>query len=312
MTILSSQQEPSCLASFCNELGYTALYDARVKGDDIYSHVASACFEVSYEMCREFDENGNKNPKEYKQRRSDAKPVLLGILYGRSDRSVAEGMKISEERATKLKTNLYRKYPEIKIFEEQSLNMAYELGYVTTICGRKRRLPDIQLPEYEFKWTDSGKLINQDVLDFDSDCEIEVPEDRIRYYLHKLHNCKPWNRNKIYEEANNEGILIIDNGKRISDAERQCVNARIQGSAADLTKLAMIDMHNNARLKELGFRLLIPVHDEVIAECPLENAKECSELLAKVMSDAAQKILHMPFGCDVEVAKSWYGDSIKV
>lgn len=72
----------------------------------------------------------------------------------------------------------------------------------------------------------------------------------------------------------------------------------------------MIDLHNNARLKELGFRLLIPVHDEVIAECPEENAKECSELLAQVMSDAAQKILHMPFSCDVAVSKRWYGDEL--
>lgn len=308
-----SQQEPSCLASFCNELGYTALYEARVRGDDIYSHVASACFEVAYEMCREFDENGNKNPKEYKQRRSDAKPVLLGILYGRGDESVADGMHITLDRAKQLKANLYKKYLEIKIFEDTSLEMARTLGYVTTVCGRKRRLPDMQLPEYEFKWSDSSALVNWDVLDFDSDDSVApVPENKQKYYLAKLANCRFNQKRRIFEEANEEGIWIIDNGKKIAEATRQVVNARIQGSAADLTKLAMIDLHNNARLKELGFRLLIPVHDEVIAECPEENAKECSELLAQVMSDAAQKILHMPFSCDVEVSKSWYGESIKV
>ena len=72
----------------------------------------------------------------------------------------------------------------------------------------------------------------------------------------------------------------------------------------------MIDLNNNARLKELGFRLLIPVHDEVIAECPLENAKECSKLLAETMSKAAEKILDMPIKCDVTITKEWYGKEI--
>ncbi len=72
----------------------------------------------------------------------------------------------------------------------------------------------------------------------------------------------------------------------------------------------MIDMHNNQRLKELGFRLLIQVHDEVIAECPEENMKECSELLAEVMSKSAEKILEMPIKCDVDLMYKWYGEKL--
>ena len=67
--------------------------------------------------------------------------------------------------------------------------------------------------------------------------------------------------------------------------------------------------YDNEELKSLGFRLLIPVHDEVIAECPEENAKVCAELLAKTMSEAAEKILKMPIKCDVEVTKCWYEGS---
>ena len=74
----------------------------------------------------------------------------------------------------------------------------------------------------------------------------------------------------------------------------------------------MIELHRNKRLKELGFRMLIPVHDEIIAECPEENAKECSELLAKTMSYAAEQILEMPIKCDVEVTKAWYGERVEV
>lgn len=72
----------------------------------------------------------------------------------------------------------------------------------------------------------------------------------------------------------------------------------------------MIELNNNEQLKQLGFRLLIPVHDEVIAECPEENVKECSKLLAETMSSAAEKILEMPIKCDVSITKEWYGEEI--
>ena len=74
----------------------------------------------------------------------------------------------------------------------------------------------------------------------------------------------------------------------------------------------MIELYNNTRLRELGFRMLIPVHDEIIAECPESNVKECAELLAKTMSKAAEQILEMPIKCDVEISRCWYGDSIDV
>jgi len=130
-----------------------------------------------------------------------------------------------------------------------------------------------------------------------------------KYWL-KLKSCNFRDKKKIFELANSEGIWIIDN--TMDKDTTKVVNARIQGSAADLTKLAMIRLNENERLRELGFRLLIPVHDELIAECPEENAKECSELLAKTMSDAAEEILHMPIKCDVEVSKEWYGESINL
>ena len=105
---------------------------------------------------------------------------------------------------------------------------------------------------------------------------------------------------------------MIDNGAKIADAQRQCVNARIQGSAADMSKLAMILVGNDERLKELGFRLLVPVHDELIAECPEENVKECSERFAMLMSQAAESRLTIPIKCDVEVTKRWYGETYNV
>ena len=291
-------------------MGYDKLYNVRLGGGDLYSAVAGACYSLPYEKCLEHSPDGTTN-KEGKAIRNKAKPVLLGILYSRGDKSVAEGMGISFDEAKQLKRNLFKDYPEIMIFEQKSLEMGKELGYVTTICGRKRRLPDLQLDEFEFKWVDAPK--SDDVLDFDGDIDTEVPDELCNKYWRKLSRAKFGQKRKIFEEANEkDGIWIVDNGSKIADSTRQCVNARIQGSAADLTKLAMIDLHNNEELKKLGFRILIPVHDEIIAECPEENAKECSRLLAEVMSKAAEKILKMPFNCDVEITREWYGESISL
>ena len=79
-----------------------------------------------------------------------------------------------------------------------------------------------------------------------------------------------------------------------------------------MSKKAMILVGNDIRLKELGFKLLIPVHDELIAQCPVEHVKECSERFAQLMSDAAKDRLEVPISCDVEITKRWYGESFEV
>ena len=306
-----SQQEPKCLAALCRKQGDSQMYDTFMAGKDLYSEIASKAFNKPYEECREFNPDGTTN-KAGKERRTQAKSILLGVLYGRGEKSIGEQLGCSEQKAKEIKESVFRGFPAIKQFEQDSLDMAYELGYATTVCGRKRRLPDLQLPEYEFKWKD-GKAPDSDPLDFDSDSvDTEIPERLKRKYLNKLKSC--WGREKrnIYREAEQEGIWIVDNGGKIADATRQCVNSRIQGSAADLTKLAMIKLNENKHLKELGFRLLIPVHDEIIAECPQENAKECSQLLAETMSKAAEAILEMPIKCDVTITKEWYGEEVKL
>lgn len=285
------------------------MYNTFMEGKDLYSEIASKAFNKPYEECREFNEDGSTN-KQGKERRTQAKSILLGVLYGRGVPSIAEQLHCTPEKAQQIKDSVFKGFPAIKQFEADSLQMARDIGYVTTVAGRKRRLPELQLDEYEFKWK-NGVAPDNDLLDFDDDEEQEVPERTIRKYLTMLHKCKFKEKQKIFKKANEEGIWIVDNGAKIADATRQCVNSRIQGSAADLTKLAMIGLNKNKRLKELGFRLLIQVHDEIIAECPKENMKECSKLLAEVMSKSAEKILEMPIKCDVEITNAWYGRDVE-
>ena len=303
-----SQQEPKCLAALCRKQGDPQMYNTFMEGKDLYSEIASKAFNKPYEECKEFRPDGTTN-KEGKERRTQAKSILLGVLYGRGTESIAEQLGITTKEAQSIKDSVFRGFPAIKKFEEDSIQMSKDVGFVTTVCGRKRRLPSMMLPDYEVVWKD-GVAPDDDPLSFDVDIDAsrEVPESVQRKWLTKVRNANFYTRRKIFEAANEEGLWIIDHTK--DKDTTKVVNARIQGSAADLTKLAMIELHRNERLRELGFRMLIPVHDEIIAECPEENVKECSELLASTMSYAAEQILEMPIKCDVEITKQWYGESI--
>lgn len=308
-----SQQEPKVMTQMC---GDPKMIQAYKEGKDLYAEIAALSFNTTYDNCLEFRPDGTTN-KEGKERRSQAKSILLGVLYGRGVPSIAEQLGTTTETAQKIKDSVFKGFPAIEQFEEDSLEMAYEKGYVTTLWGRKRRLPNLQLDEYEFKWKD-GAPKDGDLLDFSGDFEeevsemLEVPEETRNKYIRRLRQAYFGQKRKIFEDANREGIWIVDNGGKIADAQRQCVNARIQGSAADMSKLAMILVGNDQRLKELGFKLLIPVHDELIAECPKVNAKECKERFAKLMSQAAESRLTIPIKCDVEVTEKWYGESVEI
>ena len=305
-----SQQEPKCLAALCRKQGDSQMYDVFMAGKDLYSEIASKAFNKPYEECREFRPDGTTN-KEGKERRTQAKSILLGINYGRGVDSIAEQLGTTKQKAQEIKDSVFRGFPAIKKFEEDSIQMSKECGFVTTVCGRKRRLPSMMLPDYEVVWKD-GVAPDDDPLSFDTDnntCK-EVPIELQRRWLTKIRNAPFMKRRQVLEAANAEGLSIIDH-TRDKDTTK-VVNARIQGSAADLTKRAMIELHQNKRLKELGFRMLIPVHDEIIAECPEENAKECASLLAATMSKAAEQILEMPISCDVEITKQWYGEKVEV
>ena len=300
-----SQQEPKVMTAMC---GDPEMIKAYQEGKDLYASIAALAFSTTYENCLEFRPDGTTN-KEGKERRSSAKSILLGILYGRGINSIAEQLHTTKQKAQQIQDRVFRGFPAIKQFEDDTLYMARTYGFVTTYWGRKRRLPEMQLDEFEFKWKPGYGDV--DPLSFDNEVtESEVPYEIQQAYIKKLRN-NPFKKRPIIEQAASEGIIIIDNGGKIADATRQCVNSRIQGSAADLTKMAAVKIHKCERLKELGFRLLIPVHDEFIGECPEENAKECKELFAQCMCDAAVD-LGIPISCDVSVTRRWYGEEIMV
>jgi DNA polymerase-1 len=105
----------------------------------------------------------------------------------------------------------------------------------------------------------------------------------------------------------------INDKKFRAGAERQAMNSPIQGSSAEITKRAMSNIHNNARFRELGGRLLLTVHDEVITCIPKENMSEAIPIQQQMMIDACDRLVQLGdilIKVDAEVSERWYGPEI--
>ena len=301
-----SQQEPRITAHMSRD---KKLIDAYRQGKDLYVEIASIAFGLPYEDCMEYNADGTINPAG-RERRGQSKAIVLGVCYGKGVPAIADDLGITREEAQKIYDQIMRAFPGLERFMIESQNMARELGYVDTVWGRKRRLPNMQLDPYEFTY--SGKApANFDPLAFDQEVSNEVPEGIKRKYTAMLNKAYWSEKQRIIAQARNEGIAIKDNGGHIAEATRQCVNSRIQGSAADMTKMAMLLVGTDKQLKEWGFKLLLTVHDELIGECPKENAKWVAERFSTLMIEAA-KDLDVPSKCDVVITERWYGEPLEI
>lgn len=101
--------------------------------------------------------------------------------------------------------------------------------------------------------------------------------------------------------------IVSNNHQARAMAERQSINTLIQGSAADIIKLAMLAVYNDKTLKEWGARLLLQIHDELILEVPQENAEKAGKRMAEIMMNIAPlgKKLSVPLLVDYGVGKNW-------
>lgn len=245
-----------------------------------------------------------------KDRRGQAKRILLGIMYGRGERSIAEQLGCEVEEARDIKNNVYTAFPKIKQFEDDSNAMVKNHGYVTTLWGRKRRLLNYNLPKYDFfyidrtKSTPGKKVIREDM---------QVPDDYKAVLENKINNTYFKKRNDFYKELEDkEDIMVVDNSSKIAAAQRQIINSRVQGSAADMSKLSLIRIYNDEELKNRGVKLIIPVHDEILIETPLRYAKYVKERFEYDMNNAAKPKLTIPTACDVVSSERWYGEELNL
>jgi len=172
--------------------------------------------------------------------RSAAKAVNFGIIYGIGAFSLSKDINTSVFQAKKYISDYLAKYPKVNEFMNNTVEKAKECGYVTTMFGRKRRVPELL------------------------------------------------SSNKMLQSA----------GKRIA------MNTPVHGTAADLIKIAMINVYRRLREEKLDAKLILQVHDELIVESSLEDAKRAAEILGEEMRSVYD--MKVPLAVDVNEGVSWY------
>jgi DNA polymerase-1 len=171
--------------------------------------------------------------------RRKAIEVNFGIMYGIGPFGLANRLEISQLEAREIIARYFDRFPKVKQYITDTIDTARRSGYVSTLLGRRRYLPDIG--------------------------------DR------------------------NQAVR--------GNAERQAINMPIQGTAADMIKMAMIAIAREVARKKLESRMLLQVHDELVFEVP-ENEKSTMEnLVVELMRDAMK--LSVPIKVDVGVGKNW-------
>ena len=210
-----------------------ALLSAFREGADIHARTASLLFDTP-------------QPEITPDQRRNAKTINFGLIYGMGPQKLAQELKIPLSEAKAFMTRYFERLQGLKHFYEHVEELAREQGYVTTLAGRRRPLPDIQA---------------------------ESPQAR-------------------------------------SLARRQAINTLIQGSAADIIKLAMLSVHGDAELRALDARLLLQVHDELLLEVPEANAQRAGARVAELMAEVHPGgiTLDVPLKADWGAAENW-GDA---
>ena len=204
-----------------------SLIDAFNSGIDIHTKTAMDVFNVT-----EAEVDG--------QMRRRAKTVNFGIVYGISDFGLAEQLGISRKEAADFIEQYYRSYPGIRSYMQQVVRDCEKNGYVTTLCGRRRDIPEIH------------------------------------------------DKNRMIREF----------GKRAA------MNAPIQGSAADLIKIAMINIDRSMKQAGMKSRMILQVHDELIFDVLEEETEEMKKLIEEGMVSAMK--LKVPLTVECSVGQNWY------
>ena len=283
------------------------MIQAYIDGKDLYCEIASIAFDVPYEECLEFRPDGTTNA-EGKKRRTTAKAIVLGVCYGKGIAAIAEDLHTSKQKASQIYHTIMEEFPGLRNFIDECKDMAYTYGYVDTIWGRKRRLPNMLLPRYEFTYVGSQDRNFDPLADDEEDEDDVLDPELVEYYTDALDHAWGFQKkNSIKQDALKDGLKIKDNTGLIAESERQAVNSRIQGSAGDMCKRAMNLIHNDPDMKKWGFRMLIPIHDEILGEAPARFAKQAGIRLTELMIKAAEG-LSIPFKCDAVWMDHWNGE----
>ncbi len=203
------------------------LIEAYREAEDIHRITASQVFHVPFGEVTS-------------QQRRNAKAVNFGIVYGISSFGLSQDLSITRKEAAQYIEDYFKTYPGIKSFLDDTVKHAKEMGYVVTLFGRRRPVPE----------------------------------------------------------------LSSSNFMQRSFGERVAMNAPIQGTAADIIKIAMIGVHRRLKERQMKSRLVLQVHDELLIEAYQPELEEVKSILKEEMEQAVS--LDVPLDVDMHTGENWY------
>ncbi len=203
------------------------LIEAYKMDEDIHRITASKVFHTPFEEVTDLQ-------------RRNAKAVNFGIVYGISSFGLSQDLSISRKEAAEYIEQYFATYPEVKKFLDRQVENAKKEGYVTTMFGRRRPVPE----------------------------------------------------------------LSSSNFMQRSFGERVAMNSPIQGTAADIIKIAMIRVWRRLKEENLSSRLILQVHDELLIETAEEETEKVKAILDEEMKAAAD--LAVTLEVDMHTGKNWY------
>lgn len=218
-----SQIELRIIASLSEEQN---MIQAFLNKEDIHRSTAAKVFNVPIEEVT-------------REQRSHAKTVNFGIIYGVSAFGLSNQTDLSRTESKELIETYYATYPNLRNYINKQVFFAQQHGYVETVLGRRRYLPDIN------------------------------------------------SRNQVVKGA----------------AERNAINAPIQGSAADIIKIAMIRIQNRLEKEQFKTKMLLQVHDELVFDVPKTELEVVKEAIKYEMENAFK--LTVPLVVDLGVGTNW-------
>lgn len=303
-------QEPRIVALLS---GDSLMIKAFNENYDFYSFLASQAYGKPYDECKEFYKDGTPN-KSGGLLRFYSKTAFLGICYGSGAMTLSKTLGISIDKSKKLLELVLDTVRGVGRFQKETVEFAKKNGYVETLWGRRRYFKNINLPFYNVN-IDKSKISLKgfNPFNFDENNDFSSYEEEIKEkWLKKLGKFRNYKEYRyIQEEARKEGVYISDNSNFIAEDERQAFNTRVQGTAADMLKIGMLNIGNSKELKELGFNLCLTVHDEIIGQCPKENLNKVLPLLRNCMLSHTRDF-EVVFDCDFEISDKWYGEPVVI
>ena len=259
-----SQIELRVLAHLADDATMRAAFD---RDEDIHARVASQVFGIELGAVTS-------------EMRRVAKAVNFGVIYGQSPFGLAKMLGIEQAQAAEFIRSYFAGYPGVSRFLETILADCRRNGFVTTILGRRRAIHGIR---------PGGDFIGRGETD-----ESEMPE--ADFPLDELSAAEP-------ELSPVETPAFAAPVPQRNLAERTAINTVVQGSAADIIKLAMINIHRRLREERRATKMLLQIHDELVFEVPPAELDEMARLVREEMSGVMR--LSVPLKVDVKTGANW-------